>query len=78
MRHLSDNIGGIAESYHYQAYGELNTAISTGAPSTSLLYAGEYYDGTAEHYYLHARRYNPARSPGAIAGGGFEPPTSGL
>ncbi len=67
--------GRLAEGYRYSAYGELRTiydhrgaiALPPSANTipmetfagTNLLYNGEYYQASAEQYYLRARWYNP-------------------
>jgi len=61
----------VVGSFSYDAYGVMLQGADAFPPSgsgtpgvtppqtTSLLYAGEYFDATAQHYYNRARWYNP-------------------
>ncbi|NJP06971.1 MAG: RHS repeat-associated core domain-containing protein [Chloroflexaceae bacterium] len=57
-RLLATNSGAIAESYQYDAFGNLQSSLAT--PGTNSLYTGQRYDATTGLYYLRARYYNPA------------------
>jgi RHS repeat-associated protein len=57
VRQLSNNAGAITEKYNYDAYGNLKNFA--GAPSTNLLYSGEWRDHHTGLYNNRARWYNP-------------------
>lgn len=44
--------------YHYTPYGESITDVEDAGAGT-FRYNGEWYDGTVQSYYLHARFYTP-------------------
>ena len=67
-RQLVNDTGTIVtgQQYNYDAYGVmLSDSTASGADiassaDTSMLYAGEQWDGNSEMYYNRARYYNPA------------------
>ncbi len=79
MKALVDSLGNVAESYMYDAFGNLLERTSGGENSSftnDILYAGEQYDEVTETYYLRARNYSPAEGrfinknlPGNVNGG---------
>ncbi|MEW8008613.1 MAG: putative Ig domain-containing protein [Candidatus Thiodiazotropha endolucinida] len=56
-RSLTDSQGILANTYDYEAFGEVLNQI--GAVENGYLYAGEQFDSTLDQYYLRARYYNP-------------------
>ncbi len=62
-----DDSVSISENYSYDSYGVLlqDDTVASSHPgkvdtqATSLLYAGEQWDNSAQMYYLRARYYNP-------------------
>jgi RHS repeat-associated protein len=60
-RQLVKPDGTIDDTYGYDAYGVMLGGNPTSIPAdgTSLLYAGEQFDTSAQHYYLRARYYDP-------------------
>lgn len=59
-RALADDTGSVTDSYHYDAFGVLDS--SEGSTENSYLYTGEQFDGALDQYYLRARYY--AQGPG--------------
>ena len=58
-RQLVDNTGsGIVDTFSYDAYGVMLGGNPTSPVGTNLLYAGEWFDTKAQHYYLRARWYD--------------------
>ncbi|MEC0194707.1 RHS repeat-associated core domain-containing protein, partial [Paenibacillus apiarius] len=57
VAHITNRLGGIVNSYEYDAFGRTLSATE-GIPNR-FRYAGEQYDQTTEQYYLRARFYNP-------------------
>ncbi len=65
--HPATGLASATDNYSYDAYGVLlqpDAAASqkpgfTPKQTTNLLYAGEYFDANAQHYYNRARWYNP-------------------
>jgi RHS repeat-associated protein len=55
-RVLTDDAGGVTDTYTYEAFGDL--LRRTGATENSYLFTGEQYDPNAGFYYLRARYYN--------------------
>jgi RHS repeat-associated protein len=61
-RQLTTANGAISSHYNYDAYGVVQTGISSTtaeAAPTSLLYCGEQYDANLHMYNLRARYYDP-------------------
>jgi len=61
-RQLTSASGTVTSHYNYDAYGVVQTGISSTtaeAAPTSLLYCGEQYDSVLQMYNLRARYYNP-------------------
>ena len=59
-RQLVNSAGAsILESYSYDAYGVMLGGNPQTPVATNLLYAGEKWDTSAQHYYLRARYYDP-------------------
>jgi RHS repeat-associated protein len=56
-RVLTNNLGGVTDSYAYDAYG--NLIASTGASNNAYLFAGEQRDSETGLDYLRARYYDP-------------------
>jgi len=54
-RQLSDESGGVVDTYDYDAFGML--LASTGATVNLYRYTGEQYDPNVGFYYLRARYY---------------------
>jgi RHS repeat-associated protein len=54
----------VEDTYSYDGYGvmlsDINGAEAASNADTSLLYAGEQYDGSADMYYNRARYYDPS------------------
>jgi RHS repeat-associated protein len=59
-RQLASNVGAVNEHYGYDAYGTLQSSMSTSTQATTMLYCGEQYDSTLQMYNLRARYYNPS------------------
>ena len=62
-RQLTTANGAVSSHYNYDAYGVVQTGISSTtaeAAPTSLLYCGEQYDSVLQMYNLRARYYNPS------------------
>jgi RHS repeat-associated protein len=57
-RSLTDSQGNLANTYDYEAFGEVLN--QTGTVENGYLFAGEQFDSTLDQYYLRARYYNPA------------------
>jgi RHS repeat-associated protein len=57
-RLLTSPTGIVRATYTYDPYG--NLVRSTGAVSSPLRYAGQYWDSESGLYYLRARYYEPA------------------
>jgi RHS repeat-associated protein len=57
-RAITDSTGAVAESYTYDAYG--NISSQSGSVSNPFLYSGEYRDGESGYYNLRARYYDPS------------------
>ncbi len=57
-RLLTDASGNVAGTYTYGAYGSVTS--HTGAASSALEFAGQYWDFETGLYYLRARYYDPA------------------
>ena len=58
-RSLTDSQGSLANSYDYEAFGEVLN--QTGAIENSYLFAGEQFDSTLNQYYLRARYYDQSQ-----------------
>ncbi|MEW8539447.1 MAG: putative Ig domain-containing protein [Candidatus Thiodiazotropha endolucinida] len=58
-RSLTDSQGILANTYDYEAFGEVLNQI--GAVENGYLYAGEQFDPTLDQYYLRARYYDPSQ-----------------
>src|SRR5205814_872041 len=58
VRAITNSSGTVANSYSYDAYGNITT--SSGTVSNQFKYAGEYQDAESGLYYLRARYYDPA------------------
>jgi RHS repeat-associated protein len=56
-RLLTTPTGTAAATYTYDPYG--NLTASTGTATTSLRYAGQFFDPESGYYYLRARYYDP-------------------
>ncbi|MFB8798301.1 MAG: putative Ig domain-containing protein [Microcoleus sp.] len=56
-RLLTNGLGGVTDSYAYDAYG--NLIASAGASNNAYLFAGEQRDGETGLDYLRARYYDP-------------------
>lgn len=56
-RQLTDDAGGVTDTYIYDAFGI--TLDQTGSTANSYLYTGEQYDPNVGFYYLRARYLNP-------------------
>jgi RHS repeat-associated protein len=56
---VASNGSTIVDSYSYDAYGVMLGGNPQTPAATNLLYAGEQWDTSAQHYYLRARYYNP-------------------
>jgi RHS repeat-associated protein len=66
-RQMVDNSGTVTSRYSYDAYGTVQTGVSSSSAEdavnngiTSHLYCGEQYDSVIQMYNLRARYYNPA------------------
>ena len=62
-RQLTQMNGTVLYHYDYEAYGSIQSAISSSAESTAAttkLYCGEQYDTILQMYNLRARYYDPA------------------
>ena len=57
-RVLTDEIGGVINTYTYEAFGEL--LRSTGTVENKYRFAGEQFDEDLQQYYLRARYYDPS------------------
>ncbi len=57
VRHLSDELGAVTDTYTYDAFGNLLAAV--GSTPNDYLYAGEQFDPNVGFYYLRARYMNP-------------------
>ncbi|MFW6295895.1 MAG: RHS repeat-associated core domain-containing protein [Halothece sp.] len=57
-RVLTDETGGVVQTYTYDGFGEL--IESTGEEENSYQFAGEQYDEGLDQYYLRQRYYEPA------------------
>jgi RHS repeat-associated protein len=57
-RLVTDSSGAIADSYTYDAYG--NVTNSTGSVANPFQYAGQYADSESKMVYLRARYYDPS------------------
>ena len=57
-RVLTDDGGGVTDTYDYDAYGVL--IASTGGTVNDYLYTGEQFDPNLGDYYLRARYYEPS------------------
>ncbi len=55
-RVLTDDAGGVTDTYTYEAFGDLIDHI--GETENNYLFTGEQYDPNAGFYYLRARCYN--------------------
>ncbi|MCG7945552.1 MAG: hypothetical protein N0C84_04330, partial [Candidatus Thiodiazotropha taylori] len=55
-RSLTDSQGNLANTYDYEAFGEV--LGQTGSVENSYLFAGEQFDGSLDQYYLRARYYD--------------------
>ncbi|MEW8525378.1 MAG: putative Ig domain-containing protein [Candidatus Thiodiazotropha endolucinida] len=55
-RSLTDSLGNLANTYDYEAFGEV--LGQTGGVENSYLFAGEQFDNTLDQYYLRARYYD--------------------
>ncbi|MCG7948885.1 MAG: RHS repeat-associated core domain-containing protein, partial [Candidatus Thiodiazotropha taylori] len=55
-RSLTDSLGNLANTYDYEAFGEV--LGQTGSVENSYLFAGEQFDNTLDQYYLRARYYD--------------------
>ncbi|MEW8100448.1 MAG: RHS repeat-associated core domain-containing protein [Candidatus Thiodiazotropha endolucinida] len=58
-RSLTDSLGNLANTYDYEAFGEVLN--QTGTTENSYLFAGEQFDSTLDQYYLRARYYDPSQ-----------------
>ncbi len=56
-RVLTDDAGGVTDTYTYEAFGDLVDHI--GNTENKYLFTGEQYDPNAGFYYLRARYYSP-------------------
>ncbi len=57
-RAVSDSLGGIAQQYSYDAYGNA-VGFDPSQAMTNLLYSGEQFNPVSGLQYLRARWYNP-------------------
>ncbi|MET0063685.1 MAG: polymorphic toxin-type HINT domain-containing protein [Candidatus Thiodiazotropha endolucinida] len=55
-RSLTDSLGNLANTYDYEAFGEVLN--QTGSVENSYLFAGEQFDTSLDQYYLRARYYD--------------------
>ncbi len=51
--------GVVAATYHYDAFGNIDPAGTTGSANNSITYAGYQYDAETKLYYLNSRMYDP-------------------
>jgi RHS repeat-associated protein len=58
-RSLTDSQGDLANTYDYEAFGEL--LGQTGGVENGYLFAGEQFDPTLDQYYLRARYYDQSQ-----------------
>ncbi len=58
-RSLTDSQGNLANSYDYEAFGEVLS--QTGTTENSYLFAGEQFDSSLDQYYLRARYYDQSQ-----------------
>ena len=77
VRHLTNTLGAITDTYDYDAYGNFFTR--QGTTPNNYLYRGEQYDSDLSLYYLRARYYNPNSgrfmSRDSLEGNFFDPKT---
>jgi RHS repeat-associated protein len=57
VRYLTDEQGGVTDTYTYDAFGVL--VARTGSTPNDYLYAGEQFDPNVGFYFLRARYMNP-------------------
>jgi RHS repeat-associated protein len=57
-RLVTDSTGASQATYTFDAYGKLTA--STGSITNPLRFAGQYWDGESNLYYLRARYYDPS------------------
>ncbi len=55
---LASNGSTVSDNFSYDAYGVMLGGNPQTPAGTNLLYTGEYFDTTAQNYYLRARLYN--------------------
>ena len=55
-RALSNELGGLTDSYDYDAFGEVLN--QTGSTENNYLFTGEQFDPNLDQYYLRARYYD--------------------
>ena len=55
-RGLSNSEGSFTDSYHYEAFGEIQN--QTGSTDNDYLFTGEQFDEGLNQYYLRARYYD--------------------
>jgi RHS repeat-associated protein len=58
-RSLTDSQGNLANTYDYEAFGEV--LGQTGSVENSYLFAGEQFDNALDQYYLRARYYDQSQ-----------------
>ncbi|MBT3011097.1 MAG: putative Ig domain-containing protein [Candidatus Thiodiazotropha sp. (ex Lucina pensylvanica)] len=58
-RSLTDSLGNLANTYDYEAFGEVLN--QTGTVENGYLFAGEQFDPTLDQYYLRARYYDQSQ-----------------